>query len=170
MIDTIYLDMDGVICDFDRRYFSIYGVNCRDDPNKNNWNEFVKERGFYKLETCTGFTSLIDKLYTFDVNVVILSCAGDRSDHNQVKKQKNDWLFDHNLGHLPAIFTRTKLEKSNYALPSTLLIDDSKKCVDPFKNKGGKAILHSTAKQTIVELNCLQEKGLLCALSLDQAA
>jgi hypothetical protein len=43
MIDTIYLDMDGVIADFDKHYSSIYGCNCRDDPNKHNWYDFVDD-------------------------------------------------------------------------------------------------------------------------------
>lgn len=168
MIDTIYLDMDGVICDFDKRYSSIYGLNCRDDPNKDHWYEFVNNKGFFLLEPCKGFVDLIDKLYTFDVNLIIMSCAGDKSDHNQVRKQKIDWLMEYNLGHLDAHFTRTKLQKADFARASSLLIDDSKKCIEPFKEKGGFGILHQTAKQTIIELNCLQEKGLLCALSLGQ--
>jgi hypothetical protein len=143
-------------------------VNCRDDPNKNNWNEFVKQKGFYKLEPCKMFTDLIDKLYSLDVNICILSCVGERSDYKHVRNQKIDWLTEYNLGHLPAIFTRTKLQKSDYASSDTLLIDDSVKCVEPFRNKGGYAILHQSVKQTIIELDCLKEKGLLCAQLLGQ--
>ena len=168
MIDTIYLDMDGVICDFDKSYSSIFGLNCRDDPDKSNWDKFVSNKGFFNLEPCKGFTDLIDSLYTYNVDVVILSCAGNKPDHNQVRKQKIDWLMEYNLGHLDAHFTRTKLQKADFARKSSLLIDDSRACIDPFKEKNGYGILHTSAKQTIIELGCLRDKGLLCALSLDQ--
>lgn len=168
MIETIYLDMDGVISDFDKRYFSIYGCNCRDDPNEKHWFEFVKQKGFFLLEPCKGMIDLIDNLYKLDVNVVILTCVSDRKNSRAVRDQKIDWLQEYNLGHLPAIFTHTKLQKSLFATSKTLLIDDSVKCIEPFKEKGGYGILHQNVKQTIIELNCLKDKGLLCALSLDQ--
>lgn len=160
--------MDGVICDFDELYYSTYGVNCRDDTNKNNWYEFVKHNGFYNLPPFKGFSTLIDTLYSYDVNVVILSCISDKSNNKQVRNQKIDWLDEYNLGHLPAIFTETKLQKSQFANPSSLLIDDSEACVTPFKKRGGYGILHVSAKQTVKELNCLKEKGLLCVQSLVQ--
>ena len=167
MIETIYLDMDGVISDFDKRYSAIYGCNCRDDPNEKHWFEFVKQKGFFLLDPCKGMVDLIEKLFSLDVNVVILTCVSERKNHGAVRDQKIDWLKEYNLGHLPAIFTRTKLQKSNFASPTSLIIDDSVKCVEPFKQKGGYGILHQNVKQTIIELNCLKDKGLLCALSLD---
>jgi hypothetical protein len=168
MIDTIYLDMDGVICDFDKLYHSTYGVNCRDDPNKDNWYDFVKNNGFFNLPTTKNADKLIDKIFSLDVNVIILSCVSDKSNSSKVRNQKIKWLCEHNLGHLPSIFTKTKLEKSNHASPNSILIDDSVACINPFKQKGGYGILHENVKSTVSQLDCLIEKGLLCALSLVQ--
>ncbi len=159
MINNIYLDMDGVIANFDKGYSAIYGLNCRDDPNDNHWYEFVANNGFYNLETCEEFDILINKLNTLKCKLNILSCAGTRSNYEDVKEQKIKWLEKNNLGHLHSIFTKTKLEKSNYANDSSLLIDDSVPCIDPFKNKGGYGILHQTVSQTISQLDCLKKKG-----------
>lgn len=170
MIDTIYLDMDGVICDFDKLYYSTYGINCRDDHNKNNWYEFVKNEGFYNLPATKNADRLIDKLFSLNVNVVILSCISDRSDSKQVRKQKMKWLQEYNIGHLPTIFTKTKIEKSDHATPTSLLIDDSSACINPFKQKGGYGILHENVKDTVSQLDCFIDKGLLCALLSVQEA
>ena len=169
MITTIYLDMDGVIADFDKGYSSIYGINCRDDPNADiRWYEFVKNDGFRNLPTTIDFTVLTTKLFSLDVNVEILSSLSIRNNYKDVAKQKYAWLEEHRLGDLPVTFVRKKVEKSDYADNTTLLIDDSAGCVDPFRARGGFAIQHSSARKTINELRCFEDKGLLCALSLHQ--
>jgi len=168
MITTIYLDMDGVICDFDALYSETYGLNCRDDPNDDHWFEFVNNDGFYNLSTTKNADKLLDKLFSLDVNVEILSCVGTKKNKNQVRSQKIRWLHAHGLGHLLTNFTSTKLNKSRYASNSSLLIDDSETCINPFKEKNGYGILHMNVKDTIKQIDYLTEKGLLCALSLVQ--
>jgi len=168
-ITNIYLDMDGVICDFDEGYKKCYGLNCRDDPEEYHWYEFVENKGFENLNPMKDMTLLMDYLYTLDVNITILSCVSNRRNHRSVRLQKNRWLINYNLGHLPAIFTRTKLEKSDYANGESILIDDSYECVRPFAMAGGHMVWHKSAKETIIELEKLKEESMLCALSLAPA-
>jgi hypothetical protein len=169
MIVTLYLDMDGVIADFDKGYSSIYNIVCRDDPKANTrWFEFVDNKGFENLEPTKDFHELMDYIFSLDVNVHILSALSARDNYNKVREQKVKWLEKHDLGHLPATFVRQKVDKSLHASPTCILIDDSSGCVNPFKGNGGYAILHESAGKTIAELEEYKRKGLLCALSLDQ--
>ena len=168
MIDTIYLDMDGVIADFDKHYSSIYGCNCRDDPNKNNWFDFVVRKGFANLPMCADALLLVQGLSLLDVHIEILSCVSDRSNSRLVEAQKILWLENKGFGSLNHHFTLTKNAKSFFANENSLLIDDSEACTNPFKDAGGYAILHKNAKTSILEINCMIEKGLLCAQSSDQ--
>jgi hypothetical protein len=161
MIDTVYLDMDGVIADFDYGYRSLFGVNCREDNVEQHWYDFVENDGFYKLHPTKSFTPLVSALFELDVNIIILTCVSERSDYKKVTSQKKRWLHEYNLGHLPAIFTRTKIGKSDYSSPNSLLIDDSPGCVNPFREKGGYAILHTVWKDTLKQIDCLKEKKLL---------
>lgn len=161
MIKTIFLDMDGVIADFDYLYSETYGMNCRDDPEESHWFEFVSNDGFYNLPTTKNADQLLDKVFSLDVNVEILSCIGTKKNKNQVRSQKIRWLNAHGLGHLLTNFTSTKILKSSYASTESLLIDDSEACIKPFKEKGGYGILHHSVKQTIQELNCLINKKIV---------
>lgn len=164
MIKTIYLDMDGVISNFDKGYFSIYGVNCREDNVEKHWYDFVENKGFFNLEPYEDMDELISFLTSLNVEIVILSCVSERSDYGNVTDQKIQWLKKYGLGQVSKVFTRTKLQKSEYAHSESLLIDDSVACITPFKQKNGYAILHTSAKQTIMELECLKNKGIICAL------
>ena len=166
MIKTIYLDMDGVIADFDKGYSAKYGVYCRDDPVKDHWREAVADGLFERLEFTPGAEKLLEFLDSLGTEVQMLSCIGNRNDSHMVAAQKLRWLASKNILYKPN-FTYTKVEKSDFAWYDTLLIDDSKACIDPFVEKRGVGILHTSVDNTIEQLKVLIEKGILCAPSLD---
>lgn len=159
MINTIFLDMDGVIADFDKHYSSIYGVNCRDDEKKSiHWAEFVSNYGFFDLPFTKDAERLLDVVLKSDYNVEILSCINDQDDSANVAMQKRLWLSKMGLGRLNYNFVRTKQEKSIYADRDALLIDDSIACIEPFRDAGGWAIHHISIESTIGELECFLAK------------
>jgi len=162
VIKTIYLDMDGVIADFDRGYSAIYGVFCRDDHVREHWTEAVKNGIFESLELMPGAQGMIDYIFTLGLNVEILSSVSNRGDGEDVARQKIAWLKKHNLEHLKYNFTPNKKSKGKFATTESLLIDDSQECYDAFTNKGGYAILHKDSVATIKQLVCMSNKGLLC--------
>ena len=65
-ISNIYLDMDGVICDFHKRYTELFGtLPERDDKSKmfhKNFGEFIEVRSFATLELMPGAITLIRAL------------------------------------------------------------------------------------------------------------
>jgi hypothetical protein len=84
------------------------------------------------------------------VHVEILTSMGthDPIQGAEAKKQKTAWLHAHDIPYKPN-FVRNKQEKSAYATPTSILVDDSPGCISPFIEKGGHGILHHKASETI---------------------
>lgn len=156
MINVIYLDMDGVLVDFNKSYHAMFGVIAREDSNVEvNWFKAVDNNVFYNAPKMEGYDELIDFVLSTGKRVEILSSLSHRSNHHQVRMQKVDWLFNHGLDFLPRNFVRRKLEKAEYATKDSVLIDDSYPCVYPFVERGGYGIQHIDAETTIEQLKKL---------------
>lgn len=157
-VRTIYLDMDGVIADFNLYWQNhFHQPTVRGDPNvEEHWNLAVNEQHcFEKLEMCHGSKLLIRHLRHIPAELEILSSTSNRSNADLVAKQKRNWLDNHGLADIKSNFVRTKPDKANFATPTSLLIDDSRGCIDPFVKKGGMGILHNNAMDTILQLSKL---------------
>jgi hypothetical protein len=165
-IHTVYLDMDGVLCDFDSYYRSIYGVNCRDDDNEDNWYEFVNNQGFQELDRMPDYDDLFSMLNELYVDIEILSCITSRKNNKEVAKQKVEWLFRNSLENNVINFTITKQGKGNYANPNVLLIDDSDECISAFKQSGGYALKYTGIDKLKFEIEYLLSEDILCVRSL----
>ena len=65
-ITKIYLDLDGVICDFHKRYTELFGtLPERDDKSKTfhkNFDTFIEVRSFATLDMMPGAITLIRSL------------------------------------------------------------------------------------------------------------
>ena len=151
---TIYLDMDGVLCNFDKAYRAY-------DPYKEDRKKFrqavLEYRIFETLEMMPDTQELLNHVSRLrGVNIEILTSVGtfDKSQGEAAKMQKIKWLNDHNIPYRTN-FSRNKEEKSNWAMPNSILIDDSAGCVAPFIAKGGNAILHKHSSDTIRILDSL---------------
>jgi hypothetical protein len=145
---TLYLDMDGVLADFDKAY-RVY------DPQKSDRKRFAQAvldyRIFEDLEFMPDTQELLNHVSKLsDINVQILTSMGtfDVVQGNAAKYQKISWLSKKNIPYV-ANFVRCKQEKANYATPESILIDDSIGCITPFNAANGHGILHKSSKETI---------------------
>ena len=148
---TLYLDMDGVLCNFDKAYRKL-------DPDKSDrkrFREAVLEHNIFEtLEFMPDAHELLNHVSTLDdVKIEILTSLGtyDYTQGSAARRQKLNWLINNKI-YYDANFVHSKIEKAKYACKKCILIDDSFGCVDPFNEKGGYAILHTSAKQSIIAL------------------
>jgi hypothetical protein len=147
---TLYLDMDGVIADFNKEYI-------KHDPAKADRTRFrdsvINHRIFTKLDPMPDAFELLNhvaKLHHKGLHVEMLTSMGthDPFQGASAKEQKLEWLAKHNITYKPN-FVCSKKEKAQYATPTSILIDDSVGCISPFIAAGGHGILHVNASDTI---------------------
>jgi len=154
---TLYLDMDGVLCDFDTPYAEIQS----DLEDKDKFRFVVEQHEiFKKLKAMPDALQMLLHLATLKhIHIEMLTSVGtfDETLGHKIKLQKAYWLERNNIPHKPN-FVRCREEKAEYANKHTILIDDHLECVEPFRNAGGHAIHHINAKTTIVELTELIDK------------
>lgn len=161
---TLYLDMDGVIADFNKTYLKY-------DPKKEDRKRFrqsvMEYKIFEELDLMPDALQLLNHVKQvktmMNVHVEILTSMGthDPIQGKEAARQKQVWLNKHGITY-KANFVRSKQEKSNYATPTSILIDDSIGCISPFNAKGGHGILHTNAADTnkILDTTILQINAL----------
>lgn len=159
MIDVIYLDMDGVLTDFDLRYQELFGTPASKVSKKNwpkFWEEFVGGENFSTLDWHTEGKELYAGVVAYakknNIPIEILTSAGGEEMINDIAHQKRKWLVDHKIGHRMHVVPGKRFKK-NFAHDKALLIDDTPKNIVQFREAGGKAIHHTgDAKKTLEAL------------------
>jgi phosphoglycolate phosphatase-like HAD superfamily hydrolase len=149
---TLYLDMDGVLCNFDKAYRKL-------DPEKADRKKFREAVFTYKifedLEFMPDTTELMNYVSKLDgITIEILTSMGtfDSEQGNAARYQKMKWLDSKNIPY-KANFVRAKQEKANFAHDRAILVDDSIGCITPFNAKGGHGILHTKSSDTIQQIH-----------------
>ena len=145
---TLYLDMDGVLADFNKAYKKI-------DPHKEDRKKFrdsvIYHKIFVDLDFMPDAHQLLNHVSKLNgINIEILTSMGthDPFQAHEAKVQKLEWLKKHNIPY-KANFVHDKVGKAEYANEKSILIDDSIGCVTPFIAKMGHGILHVNAPDSI---------------------
>jgi len=165
---TIYCDMDGVLCDFDKGYKKLTGISTQKANAIGKpyfWKLFreklkekdIKEKDFWaNLKWQPGGKELWDSIQKYNPNIlsspaVDFSLPSDQQlspDHNEAIQGKKEWIAKNLSGVGEEIFVPAS-QKSKYARPKSILIDDMKKNTDAWEASGGKSIHHTSASETI---------------------
>lgn len=151
----IYLDMDGVLCDFHGRYADLFG-DIDKVPKKqwrSNWKEFIAGKNFETLDLIKGAKELLSFVRTLDTPIEILTSSGGQDYHEEVAAQKLKWLRKHGIMYKANIVPGGQ-KKAEYAAFDRVLVDDTPRVIDAYRNAGGYGILHDSKKveHTILEL------------------
>ena len=161
----LYLDMDGVLCDFDKRYFELFGEtpgSSRDRRNfSGNWIEFIEGENFATLDWNPGGQELLAYVRTIpNIEIEMLTSSGGMKYHTEVTIQKTQWLCERGIEFKINTVPGRKL-KAAYATSTTILVDDTPDVIDGFVKAGGIGILHNNVNETISKLKFYCEEYVL---------
>ena len=150
----IFLDMDGVIVDFDKRFEEQFGMPPREFEDNFGSDKFwekidSKGVGFWRgMEWMPGGQQLYNRVAKHDH---ALLSSPSRSDLSKIGKRM--WRKD-NTPNTKLILARS-YNKKNYADKSNILIDDRADNIQQWKDAGGIGILYQSADQVMKELDKL---------------
>jgi hypothetical protein len=151
---TIYCDMDGVLVDFEEGYEKLTGINIRGRHVKGDekfW-EPIKQAGaafWIRLKWMPDGKQLWD--YINKYNPILLS-APSKEESSRVGKRV--WV-KRNLPGIKLIL-RPASQKQQFSGENKILIDDREDNIEQWRNKGGIGILHTSAADTIEQLEKLE--------------
>lgn len=151
-IKKIYLDMDGVIANFNSRYKSLYKMEPSEADANGDFDKFftkfIADGHFATLDLMPDAMELIDYLRGLSIPTEILSSTASEKRDADIRRQKLEWLEKHNIEFSPILVPGKRLKK-DYSNPSSLLIDDTQVNIDQWRREGGVGILHTDAVNTI---------------------
>lgn len=150
----IYLDMDGVLADFDSQFKNLTGLLPKDFEQKYGIEKFWSVIPTNTSKFWSGIPWMPDgkKLrdYTSKYNPTILTAP---SRHKSSEIGKTEWR-DKNMSGVKMIFKGAKF-KHELATPNSILVDDRKDNIERWSNAGGIGILHTSTQNTIAQLKKL---------------
>lgn len=159
MIEIIYLDMDGVLCDFDTH---VDANNLRKETGRCNWKKageigstFWSEmpwmydgKNFYKEVVKFAKENSI-KLGI--LSAIFMECG---------KRGKREWIMKNcpDISLENVLICDKGMFKYELGMPNSVLIDDKYENCDLYKQAGYEAILYTGCEDTMKALKELIEK------------
>lgn len=177
----IFLDLDGVLADFDAHALTCFGIACDDiNVSRAQMNETQKARedelyrGMYdhpdffgSIPVMEGAFDLVAEAERADPHFRILTAAPAPRDFapdifERARKSKLDWCFRHlGLCEERVIVCRSKDKHLQVGQPAGIhiLVDDRPLNIDRWTGAGGTGILHASAAGSIAALAKLSQEA-----------
>lgn len=144
---TIYIDMDGVVADFNSYVSNVLGRQIgwdQDDLISQEWDVLAKIPNLYRqlplIEDSVRMVGLC-KSFATRVNVEFLTAVPRQSTMPSAKQDKIDWINDFFPG-IPVNFGPFSKDKKNWARPGDILIDDKPSNILEWGAAGGIPVYH----------------------------
>jgi hypothetical protein len=142
---TIYVDMDGVLCDFAKAYKTLFNED-KENFDRDLFNKFISMDGFKNLDLMPNARKLINHLEDMNniwgITVEILSSVGRADNIKSACHQKLMWLRNQDI-YWDANFVEHKGLKKRFATPNSILIDDTRQNIYDFNEMHGVGIYYN---------------------------
>lgn len=162
MISELFIDMDGCISDFHKRYEELYSIEPEVDYNTSNnkkqklhrecFKRFVDDGNFATLDPMPDFQEGLEFLEWINkehnIPVCFLTSTATEEYLNEISRQKREWLKKHNVRFNP-VFVPGKRMKCYYAKENRILVDDTFSNIESWTLNHGIGIHHKSWKETI---------------------
>lgn len=154
MKTRLYIDLDGVMADFDKYFLQQFGIesNKLDDPTLWKW---INGHGnfFLNLPLCEGAIDFFKSVA--HLNPTILT-ACPKSNYTIAAVQKRQWVYKHLNNDITVIPMMGGKNKCLFMhSPGDVLIDDFEKNCIPWREHGGIAIHHKNFSDTSKQINSI---------------
>lgn len=150
----VFLDMDGVLADFDRGYAARFGVRPDKLTGAIDWKA-VRGAGAAHLFRDLPPMPDLDRLWRFFAPYAPTILTGIPDSVPEAAANKRAWVEKH-LGDVPLIACRSR-DKCLHGAPGDVLIDDWEKYRARWTGMGGHWITHVSAVDSIRQFEAIFE-------------
>ena len=160
---TIYLDMDGVIADFDQRFLDLSGMTpdeYRDKYGMSQFWDFIdienKVRFWAGIPVMPGAKKLVDYVSQYDYEILTAPSIKKQSRLGKMiwlRKIHSDLFPDTpKVNFKPA---KAKHQVKSNLTKTDILIDDKASTIDTWNSAGGTGVLYTSSDDSIKQLKDL---------------
>jgi FMN phosphatase YigB (HAD superfamily) len=151
---VIFLDLDGVLADFDKARNAVVDESATDEEM---WKVLDQiPNWFLTLELMPKARKLWDYCNLhWPGEVSILTALPKRAQKETAARDKRKWVKKH-FGSVVPVITCYRIDKQKWAGERHILIDDSGVNIGQWIKAGGKGILHHNVDETIAVLKELK--------------
>ena len=147
---TLFIDLDGVLVDFERGFEINHGVHPHKIPEPDMWQKISSNDGHWQsLPAMPGALKLWAKIAPYNP-IILTGCP--RSGYQEAEAGKREWCARELGEEISVITTLTRDKPKHMLMPGDILIDDLIKNCRRWVDAGGHAIHFLNADQTIIEL------------------
>lgn len=147
----LFVDMDGVLADFDAHYEAMFGVRPDKHADDVDWDLVRSVPDFYlNIPLMSDASLLWERVRRHEPTIL----TGVPRSVSEAPHNKRSWVI-RNLGSSVPVICCPSRDKSMYANPGDVLVDDWEKYKHLWVGVGGRWITHTSAIETIRQLDAL---------------
>jgi len=156
-MNTLYLDMDGVVADFDAYAYNTLGLGPSEGIYPNSeWEKLRSNPRLYRdLEKTPYADELVFQCSVFakrnNFNLKFLTAVPKDNDLPWAFYDKFKWVEKNGFSNIPIMFGPYSKDKHMHCKTGDILIDDRTSNIEEWISAGGYGILHRTSYEHTLE-------------------
>jgi hypothetical protein len=154
-IRKIFIDMDGVLADFDgwKNQIALTRPEVMDDK-EGLWEVALSVSHFYyMLDPMPEALEMMEYLEGLNIPLAILTALPRRREIPYAEEDKREWIKDFINPTMEFRIGPYAIDKQNHCEPGFVLIDDNEKNIAQWNARGGIGIFYKNFKQVVGELS-----------------